>query len=236
MRIKTVHSLTAAHLAFYSFIALYLGAFHPGSGMFIAFLYLTGVFVELLPRFFRRGWLPEILLAAVTIGFLANARHETAGMALAYWVLIPGRLGRLKWVLVLALVELVLMARLPASGFALVILLPLGLAALGVDRWLLDSLPASDQANPKRTFFRWAITPVIVVTAVSLMAGSWVVAETTAFHLRHHTEEENNAAPDELLSFFDGSLAIGNHRAIIRDAQPVATLSWESGAPPGDMV
>ncbi|MDB6152845.1 MAG: hypothetical protein JWL90_1298 [Chthoniobacteraceae bacterium] len=246
MKIKSVRVLTVTHLAFYFLIALYLGVFHPGCGWFVSLLFLAGLFVEFPPRWFNPGSLPGMFLAAMLAGswgiglFAQNTAtfHGAAGMVLAYWLLIPSRLGRLKWVLALVLVELVLMATLPSNGFSLMCALPLGIAALGFDRWLLDSVPVGLPANRRRIFpfLRWVIAPVILVASVTLITGSWAVTKTAEFHARHQAAKEPGAASGPLVTGFDGNLAIGNHRSISRDARVAASLTWETGAPPDDMI
>ncbi len=248
MRFSGITPLSICHLAFYSLIALYLCAFHSSSETPVLIIYFSGVVAELLPRWLRRLFLPEILLVTVTAlcwwllvpPQSQEAMHGTAGITIAYWLLIPSRLGMLRWVLSLVIVELLLMSRLPNTGLATLVAVPIGLAALGMDSWLAGAIPARASARLKtqiaHSIVRWAIIPVCFVVIIAVSVGSWVVKEVAHYHVTHKAAANQGSKFGPVVIGLEESLSIGNHNSVDRDPRIAARLTWEAGADPVGMV
>jgi transglutaminase-like putative cysteine protease len=248
MRLGRLTPLSLCHLAFYSLIALYLCAFHPSSETMVLILFLTGVIAEILPRLLRSLFLPELLLVSVT-GLCwwllvpphnQDAMHGTAGIAIAYWLLVPSRLGMLRWVLSLVIVELLLMSRLSNSGLSTLIAVPIGLAALGMDSWLSGVIPARASARLKtqiaNSIVRWAIVPVCFVVLFALTLGSWAIKEVSHYHATHKAITSQGNKFGSVVVGLEESLSIGNHSSVDRDPRIAARLTWESGVDPIGLV
>ncbi len=240
--------LSICHLTFYSCIALYLCAFHPSSENAVIIIYITGMLAELAPRWVRRIFLPEFLLVTVT-GLVwwqlvpannQDAMHGTAGIAIAYWLLVPSRLAMLRWVLSLVIVELLLMSRLPQAGSAILITVPIGLAALGMDSWLSGAVPARASSRLKSqiatSIIRWAVVPVCIVVLAALSLGSWLVEETAHYHATHKPATAPSTQFGPVVIGLEESLSIGDHNSVDRDPRIAARLTWETGADPVEMV
>jgi transglutaminase-like putative cysteine protease len=243
-----VTPLSLSHLAFFSLIALYLCGFHSASYNAVIIIFLTGVVAELLPRFLRNFFVPEILLVLSTAccwwliipeGNYA-AVHGMAGMAIAYWLLIPSRLGMLRWVLSLVIVELVLLARQPQLGLSALMTVPLGLGALGLDSWLTHAIPARASARLKAritaSLMRWVFVPVMVVAVTTLALSSWVIHETAVHNIAQQPKPTKKNTLGPVVIGLEESLSIGNHNNVDRDPRIAARLTWETGADPTGLV
>ncbi len=243
-----VTPLSTTHLGFLAMIALYLCAFHGAGQTAVVALFLIGVTAELLPRGLRRVFMPELMLIvgiALCWGWLVprestEAIHAAAGMAISYWLLVPSRLGMLRWVLSLVIVELLLQSRTATVAMSSLVCVPIGLAALGIDGWLCGALSARASARLKSqagsSLIRWALIPTAVVVVAAISAGTWVVKEAAQHHaatLRNETRTDRRA---NRVAGLDQTMNIGQHDSVDRDPEVAARLSWESGADPTGTV
>lgn len=240
--------LSTTHLGFLALIALYLCAFHGAGEAPVIMLFIIGVVAELLPRAIRRLFVPELLLilgVAVCWGWLvpqdsADAIHAAAGMAIAYWLLVPSRLGMLRWVLSLVIVELLLQARTANAAMSSLVCVPIGLAALGIDSWLCGAITAKASARLRAqtgsSLVRWAIIPTAVVVAAAISAGTWVVKEAANHHAATAREQQTRQRGPQQVVGLQQSMSLGDHLNVDRDPHIAARLSWETGADPTGTV
>lgn len=241
--------LSTTHIGFLAVIAFYLCTFHGAGQSPVIALLVTGVVAELLPRGLRRLYMPELMLIlGITVCWLwlvppdnIDAIHAAAGMAISYWLLVPSRLGMLRWVLSLVIVELLLQSRTPTVAMSSLVCVPIGLAALGIDSWLCGAITARASARLKSqtgsSLIRWALVPTAVVVMAAISAGTWVVKEAA----RHHAaalqaETRNNQQQNKKVAGLDQTMGIGQHDSVDRDPQVTARLSWETGADPTGTV
>jgi transglutaminase-like putative cysteine protease len=239
--------LSTTHLGFLALIALYLCAFHGAGEVPVIALFITGVVAELMPRAIRRLFVPELLLilgVAACWGWLvphdsSEAIHAAAGMAIAYWLLVPSRLGMLRWVLSLVIVELLLQARTAEAALSSLVCVPIGLAALGIDSWLCGALTAKASARLKAqagsSLIRWALIPVTVVVVAAISAGTWVVQEAARHHAANQENQPRQGRPPQVVGL-QQSMSLGDHTNVDRDPRIAARLSWETGADPTGTV
>lgn len=242
--------LSTTHLGFLALIGLYLCAFHGAGEAPVIALFLTGVVAELLPRALRRVFVPEMLLIVGIAGCWLwlvpheqpEAIHAAGGMAIAYWLLIPSRLGMLRWVLSLVIVELLLQSRSSTMSMSSLVCVPIGLAALGIDSWLCSAIPARASARLKSqsgsSLIRWALVPTAVTVVCAISAGSWMVKQAASHH-RAQQAAENGTARHPRPTVVQGlqqSMSIGEHDSVDRDPRIAARLSWETGADPTGTV
>lgn len=240
--------LSTTHLGFLAMIALYLCAFHGAGQTAVVALFLVGVTAELLPRGLRRVFVPELMLIggiALCWGWLVprestEAIHAAAGMAISYWLLVPSRLGMLRWVLSLVIVELLLQSRTPTIALSSLVCVPIGLAALGIDSWLCGALSARASARLKSqagsSLIRWALVPTAVVVMAAISAGTWVVKEAAQHHAATLKNETKTGKRTATVAGLNESMSIGQHENVDRDPRIAARLSWETGADPTGTV
>lgn len=240
--------LSTTHLGFLALIALYLCAFHGAAEAPVVTLFLIGVAAELLPRGLRRLFVPELMLILgvaacwfwLVPSNVPDAIHGAAGMAIAYWLLVPSRLGMLRWVLSLVIVELLLQSRNANIALSALVSVPIGLAALGIDSWLCGAITARASARLKtqagNSLIRWALVPVAVVVMAAISAGSWVVKEAAHHHAATQAADPKNPRRPPVVIGLQESMSIGQHDTVDRDPRIAARLSWETGADPTGTV
>lgn len=241
--------LASAHLAFLTLIALYLGVFHPGGGVAVGVILAAAVAAELLPAFLRPFFVAELLLiASALVSWMwliprgdPQAVHAGVGMALAFWLLVPSRLGLLRWVLSLVIVELLVLGSRPGTGHAALVVIPIGLAALAVDSWLAATVPARSSARQRRhlapSLLRWALLPALTVAAVTLTGGSWLVERAGELGFAQHANQPRNGnRRGPVVVGLEESLHIGTATNVDRDPRIAARLSWETGADPAGTI
>ncbi|HEX3132713.1 MAG TPA: transglutaminase domain-containing protein [Planctomycetota bacterium] len=240
--------LSTTHLGFLALIALYLSAFHGAGQSSVVVMLIIGVVAELLPRWLRRVFVPEALLIVGIAGCWwwlvphenAEAIHAAAGMAIAYWLLVPSRLGMLRWVLSLVIVELLLQSRLNGVAMSTLLCVPIGLAALGIDSWLCGAITAKASARLKAqtgsSLIRWALVPTAVVIMAAISAGTWVVKEATRHHVADQQKESKDGKRQQKVAGLDNTMNLGDHDSVDRDPRIAARLSWETGADPTGTV
>jgi Transglutaminase-like superfamily len=261
------HSVLAiCHIAFLAGVAMYVGAFYPACRTLAVLLVLAGAAVEFCPRVFRNPLVPELLLGAViaTAWWLwppsatTGAVYRAAGMLIAYVLLVPSSTtldtmiirvgdpgsnlaaGRIKWLLILVMVELVFGTRLPGSELAAMIVIAIGLLALAIDSWLSGSIPTwpgnPARSNVRASFLRWAILPVLLVIAAANLMGLWVVEATVSYHVAHQPVQTIEAGDEPELVNMPDNFSLGDHRSVERDPRIVARLFWETGSAPTGTV
>ncbi len=240
--------LSTTHLGFFALLALYLCAFHGAGQASVIALFITGVTAELLPRILRRIFIPELMLIfGIAFCWLwlippgnSDAIHAAAGMAISYWLLVPSRLGMLRWVLSLVIVELLLQSRTANVAMSSLVCVPIGLAALGIDSWLCGAISARASARLKSqagsSLVRWALVPTAVVVMAAISAGTWVVKEAARHHEVTLQNETRTNRRINKVAGLDQVINIGQHDSVDRDPEVAARLSWESGADPSGTV
>ena len=252
--------LSITHLGFFAVIALYLCVFHGAGQASVVALFLTGVVAELLPRGLRRIFLPELLLLLGIVGCWlwlvprqnADGIHAAAGMAISYWLLVPSRLGMLRWTLSLVIVELLLQSRSSVSSsignsvsssmaLSALISVPIGLAALGIDSWLSHAITARASARMRAqsgaSLMRWAIIPTAIAMFFAITAGTWMVSKTADHHAAVLASEiRTQKKRPSVVVGLEESMSIGQHSAVDLDPRIAARLSWETGEDPTGTV
>jgi hypothetical protein len=240
--------LSTTHLGFLAVIAFYLCAFHGAGEAAVLALFITGVAAELLPRPLRRLFVPELMLisgiAACWLWLVprdnSEAIHAAAGMAITYWLLVPSRLGMLRWVLSLVIVELLLQSRTANAALSSLVCVPIGLAALGIDSWLCGAISARASARLKAqsgsSLVRWALVPTAVVVMAAISAGTWVVKEAAHHHAATAQQNQPRPGHPRQVAGLQQNMHIGADENVDRDPRVAARLSWETGADPTGTV
>jgi Transglutaminase-like superfamily len=241
--------LSITHLGFFALIGLYLCAFHPAGEASVVALFFVGVVAELLPRGLRRIFIPELLLLLSIAGcwlllvprHIPDGIHAAAGMAIAYWLLVPSRLGMLRWVLSLVIVELLLQSRNNNATLSALICVPIGLAALGIDSWLSQAITARASARMRAqsgsSLMRWALLPTAIALFIAITIGTWMVNKTANHNAVVQANEvrRQNHRPSVVVGL-EESMSIGQHDSVDRDPRIAARLSWETGQDPTGTV
>ena len=241
--------LSITHLGFFAVIALYLFAFHGAGQASVVALFFIGVVAELLPRGLRRIFLPELLLLIGIVGCWlwliprqnTDGIHAAAGMAITYWLLVPSRLGMLRWTLSLVIVELLLQSRSNSMALSALICVPIGLAALGIDSWLSHAITARASARMRAqsgwSLMRWALVPTAIAMFIAITAGTWMVSTIAHHHAAVLASEvrTKNHRPSVVVGL-EESMSIGQHNAVDLDPRIAARLSWETGQDPTGTV
>jgi transglutaminase-like putative cysteine protease len=250
-RPSSITALSASHLAFMALIAVYLCAAYP-SGEQIVWLFLSaGVVSELIPWSWGRwrvGLGVLLLLAAIGASYLwllprgdHAALHAGAGIVLAYWLLVPSRLGTLRWVLSLVIVELLWVGNRPGASLVALTTLPLGVAALAIDGWLVATVGARGGVRLRQDagglVLRWALLPALLAAFVGLSGGSYLVQETASAH--RAVKKPRSSTPlgqQPPMVGLQQTLAIGDHENVERNPHIAARLSWTDGPDPTGLV
>jgi len=240
--------LSTTHIGFLAVIAFYLCTFHGAGQSPVIAMFIIGVIAELLPRGLRRIFVPEMMLIlGIAVCWLwlvpsdnSEAIHAAAGMAISYWLLVPSRLGMLRWVLSLVIVELLLQSRTPTVAMSSLVCVPIGLAALGIDSWLCGAITARASARLKSqsgsSLIRWALVPTAMVVMAAISAGTWVVKEAASHHAAAQQAETRANRQNKKVAGLDQTMSIGQHDSVDRDPAVAARLSWETGADPTGTV
>jgi transglutaminase-like putative cysteine protease len=239
--------LSACHLVFLVLIAAYLCTFHPAGRTAALTILAAGMAAELAPRVLRHYLIGEALLvisACISYWWLippgdVEAFHAGVGMGIAYWMLVPSRLGMLRWVMSPVIVELCIVGMREGPGLAALAALPIGLAALAVDGWLMGAVPARSGARLRRhagaSLLRWALLPALIAATVGLGLGSYVVTE--AIGAQRHLPSRPGRATDPKAEIAGlAPLRIGEQKTVDRDPRIAARLSWSEGQDPAGMV
>jgi transglutaminase-like putative cysteine protease len=241
--------LSITHLGFFALIGFYLCAFHPAGEASVVALFFVGVVAELLPRVLRRIFVPELLLLLSIAGCwlllvprnIPDGIHAAAGMAITYWLLVPSRLGMLRWVLSLVIVELLLQSRSNNMTLSALICVPIGLAALGIDSWLSQAISARANARMRAqsgsSLMRWALVPTAIAMFIAITVGTWMVNKTAKHHSAVLASEvrRQNHRPSVAVGL-EESMSIGQLASVDLDPHIAARLSWETGQDPTGTV
>jgi hypothetical protein len=251
MRNPLLSPLTLCHLVFLSMVALYLCALHGAGEAAVWLLYLTGVAAELLPRRLRQFLVCEALLllsGAVSWLWLVphgdhEAWHAWAGMAFTYLILVPSSLERLRYVFSLVLFEMIVQGWKAGFDATALSALPIGVAALAVDGWLIGAVPARAALRMRRSWVaslvRWALLPALVASAIGLVVGGTVVSQAVTVKTHMHDGGQRTVIGQRKFAGLDDTMHIGDlgsHANIQREPVITARLSWETGPAPQGMV
>jgi hypothetical protein len=203
----------------------------------------AGLAGELAAVRWRKQYVAEALL--VGIGLLVYAKwqpedreawHSFIGMAMVCWLLVPSRYGWLRFLVPLAGLEMLFIGINrdgAVSRFASMALVPIALAALAVDAWLMSSsgARASTRRRPPRLgMLRWALIPAIVAALMGLAAGL-TLSKDEIPRPRPHAGAKHGLGPRQLGSSIDL-----DGQAISKDPSIAARLNWEDQAPAPGMV
>ncbi len=251
MRNPLISPLSLCHLVFLTLVALYLCAFHGTGEAAVWMVYLTGVVAELLPRRWRQFLVCEaLLLVSGGLSWLwlvprgdQEAWHAWAGMAFTYLILVPSSLERLRYIFVVVLSEMIVQGWKAGFDAAALSALPVGVAALAVDGWLIGAVPARSAARLRRSWVaslvRWALVPALAATAIGVVVGGMVVRQAVAVKLTAHAGGVTSAIGHLHVAGLEDMMHIGDSAvpaSVQRDPAITARLSWETGAPPQGMV
>jgi transglutaminase-like putative cysteine protease len=231
--------LGACHLGVLATIAGYLALLYPDSRQALALLFAAALTSEAMPARARRWLAGEIVLlicgAATWYGLVRTHPLMLDGwlrMLVAYWLLIPSRLGLLRWTVSLVAAEALWLgtARLsfpdwrPLHGVALawplVALLPIALSSLALDAWLQARLRARGRTTlAALAAWRWALAPTAVLAGVLLLLAPLIPHRLqVAPKLVTGRARSGLSAP---------TVAPGEARWIVRDPTPRLRLLWD---------
>jgi hypothetical protein len=250
MRNSPITPLSLCHLVFLTVVALYLCALHGAGEAAVWAIYLTGMVAEVLPRRWRQYLVCEALLAlslgASWMWLLPNnpeAYHAWVGMAFTYLILVPSSLERLRYLFVVVLAELMFQGFNAGFDATALCALPVGVAALAVDGWLVGAVPARASLRLRRSWaaslLRWALLPALLATAIGLFVGGPVVSKAVELKLGAHPHGGGPAILKPRVKGLEETMHIGDvggQSRVQRDPDITARLSWESGPAPQGMV
>jgi len=247
---RTGFALTLAggcHLGFLALVATYLIAYYPAATPAVLLLLLTAVVSETCPAALKRWLFGEALLIIAATGTYAALVDPPAEnfqgwlrMVLAYWLLIPARVGLLRWLLSLVIAELLILGaghaafldlRVPLTGRSvlaspLLLLLPIALGSLAVDNWL-SGVAAARVRGPRppstAALARWSALPAIALIALLLTAGPGVVRHEKRVQPKVPTAQSGVRKP---------RITPGEAQWVVKDETPRARLLWEDTAHP----
>ncbi|MBA2481071.1 MAG: transglutaminase domain-containing protein [Planctomycetes bacterium] len=236
-------TLALSHIAFFCASAWYLCAFFPAHGTMVVSLAAAGLAAELAAFKWRAYYIAEALL--VGIGLLVYGRwhpedreawHSFIGMGMVCWLLVPSRFGWLRYLVPLAGLEMLFVGinRDGAiSRSASMALVPLALAALAVDAWLMSASGARASMRhraPRLGMLRWALIPAAIAAILGLGVGL-TIAKDEGPKPRPNTGKKHGLGPRNL-----GSIIDLDGEAISKDPGIAARLNWETHRPPPGMV
>ena len=237
--------LSVTHLAFLAGVCGYVAVFFPAQhGMALAFLVGAGVGEAI--SWWRRIMIAEGLLVVTAIAvwwwFRPTTReewHALLGLAMASWLLIPSRLGWLRWLVPLAALEVLYlginaetprMARLGSMA-----LLPISLGALAGDAWLIATSGARSSARSRPPLFamaRWALAPAVAAVVIGCAMGMFFSRQD-----RPNIPNTSHAGPQAPAAHGPEGLrnpTIGDAGPVALNPAVCARMSWDGPeAPPG---
>jgi len=237
------------HLGFLALVALYTVAYYPGAALPVLALLGTAVVSETCPIAWKRWLFGEMLLVvaslATYVAFVEVRAESFQGwirMVLAYWMLVPSRVGMLRWLLSLVIGELLILGAgharfldlpglsLPLMGRALIaspllLLVPIGLGSVAVDGWL-SGVAAARVRGPRppaaAALMRWSVLPVIALAALLLSVGPSVV---------RHAKRVPVKLP-AMSGVREPQIQPGEAQWVVKDPTPRARLLWEDPTQP----
>ncbi len=238
--------LSALHLAFLGGICAYIWHFFPAEhGLVVAFAFaaLAGELVSA----WRRVFIAEsLLIGAAAVSYLLwrpEAReqwHAFLGMLMAAWLLVPSRIGWLRWLVPLSALEMLYLGINVESPervrHAAQTLVPLAVAALAADAWMVSTTGARSSVRNRPARFgmlRWALVPAVLALALGLGAGS---AVTYSSRPMTHFEGKDPLQGKGLQPGLPTVPRIGEPGHITQDLSVAARINWEGNQPPPGVV
>lgn len=239
------------HLAFLATVAIYIAAYYPGAVLPVLALLGCAVISETCPPAWKRWLFGEILLVVAALAtFVAFVEVRTDSfqgwlrMVLAYWLLVPSRVGLLRWLLSLVIAELLILGagharfldlpglRLPLAGRTLLaspllLLAPLGIGSVAVDSWLSGVAAARVRgARPPAAaaLLRWSALPAIALAALLLTLGPGLV--------RHEKRVMPKVPHEGRSGVREPVIRPGEAQWVVKDPTPRARLLWEDPSQP----
>jgi transglutaminase-like putative cysteine protease len=251
MRNPLISPLSLCHLVFLTVVALYLCVFHGAGEAAVWMIYATGVAAELLPRRWRQFLTCEaLLLLSGGLSWLwlvprgdHEAWHAWAGMGFTYLLLVPSSLERLRYIFGLVLVEMIVQGFNAGFDATALSALPVGVAALAVDGWLIGVVPARSAARLRRSWVaslvRWALLPAFAAAAIGVVVGGLVVSQAVGAKQGIRHAGLNSVIGLKPVAGLEATMHIGDLGGVAniqRDPVITARLSWETGPAPQGMV
>ncbi len=245
--IPTWLKLSAAHLAFLLAVSCYLAHFFPAEARLVWVFLGAGVVGELV-SWWRRVLIAEGLLISVAIGIWLVAQPETRegwhaflGMLMATWLLVPSRLGWLRWLVPLAALE-VLYLSINAPSIAIGRsasrwLLPIAVCALAGDAWLvaISGARASSKSPPPRwSMAMWALLPALVAVAGGVWSGHELLRYEHPVVPNPRPGSSLPPLPKEHLPGLS-TPALGEPGTVALDPVVCARVYFDEGEPPAGM-
>ncbi len=241
LRLFPVPVLSLAHLAFLAAVAAYLSVFLPAGRGVVMILCWAAVVAEALPVAWRRFFVCELVLMLAGLSSWtwalpagSDALHALIGMGLATWMLVPARPGFLRWLMSLAIAELLwlgLHGNADSARRAAQLLIPLALGALAVDAWLMGVLGARRAARNRWWFagvIPWAVGPALAVAALGLLIGVALVPKVAEPTRRPALPTATKTNPNaNARSGLNDIIDIGANHGVERDGRVMARMSWE---------
>ncbi|GEM_PF-2470024 len=252
MRLPPITTLSACHLAFMVMVAMYLCAFHAASEEAVWTILAAAFIAELMPRRLRQYLVSEVLLilsGCISYWWLIppgnqDAMHGAVGMVFAYLVLIPSGLRRLRWLLILAIIELVILGRTEdrrSFGIFELSALPFGILALAVDSWLVGAVTARSASRLRTrwgsSLVRWALLPALAAIAIGIGIGGGVVRHAVVSN-QYRLTLPQSAQPLAGIppAGLEATMHIGDNPNVQRNPVITARLSWTEGPAPSGLV
>lgn len=241
----SISILGRCHVAVLTAASGYLAFMYPAALLSIFALWLSSLISEAMPARWRR-WLSAEILMMATIALtwlylVDGSRAALPGwlrMVVLYWLLIPSRPGLLRWTVSLVLAEACMIGsgRIVSSDLTfgtnwqgspavlalpLLGLIPIALAALGLDAWAHARLGARGRPMPQAAW-RFIVIPVALISVGMFMAAPLTIP--------HHYRIQPKIGTDSTATsgIRRPSIAPGEHRWIMRDPTPKARLLWEN--------
>jgi hypothetical protein len=162
--------------------------------------------------------------------------HAYLGMLMAAWLLVPSRIGWLRWLVPLSALEVLFLGiNVDSAGrvrAACAMLVPIAVAALAADAWLVATSGARASARsrpPRLAMLRWALLPALAAIAVSALAGSTFAGSKPLMPGGKHGGVEEKSG-------MSTTPRIGEPGHVSRDPTVCARLNWQGSQPPPGMV
>jgi len=164
------------------------------------------------------------------------------GLAMASWLLVPSRLGWLRWLVPLAALEVLYLGinaesarQARQASFAL---LPISLGALAADSWLMATSGARSSARsrpPLLAMARWSLAPALVAVLLAALAGQLINRQEKPISPYSSAPGPTIANPTEKTEGLR-SPTIGEPGQVSPDLDIYARLSWQNDTLPEGMV
>ena len=240
--------LSLSHVLFLAGVCGYIGGFFPNERAMAGIFFCGGLLGEIV-SWSRRIMVAEaVLLAtagAVWLAFRPESReqwHAVLGLAMASWLLVPSRLGWLRWLVPLAALEVLYLginAESPRQArLASFALLPISLGALAADSWLMATSGARSSARsrpPLLAMARWSLAPALAAVVLAMLAGHLINRQEKPYSPYSAGTGASLANPSQKTEGLR-SPTIGEPGQVTPDLDIYARLSWTSDSLPEGMV